>query len=111
LVCREDAKVRVAVNSEGQEIHKQLLKDVVDVFVEIGMGKMDAYEEDFEAHILRDTAEYYSCKASRWILEDSYTEYILKARGIEFLNTCIQAVSRSWWTKCNMSCSELLQIY
>lgn len=85
LVCREDAKVRVAVNSlvrsvrEGQEIHKQLLKDVVDVFVEIGMGKMDAYEEDFEAHILRDTAEYYSCKVSRWIFEDSYTEYILKA--------------------------------
>ncbi|KAM5573028.1 cullin-1-like [Rosa sericea] len=84
LVYRQDASVRNAVFSlirrvrEGEEIDRALLKNVVDILVEIGMGKMDAYEEDLEAHILADTGEYYLCRGSRWILEDSYTEYIMK---------------------------------
>ena len=43
------------------------------------MGQMDHYEKDFEAHMLHDTASYYSRKASSWILEDSCPEYMLKA--------------------------------
>ncbi|GMI93912.1 cullin 1, AUXIN RESISTANT 6, INCURVATA 13 [Hibiscus trionum] len=63
---------------EGHRIDRALLKNVLDVFVAVGMGGMDRYEEDFEADMLRDTGAYYSRKASSWIEEDSCPEYMLK---------------------------------
>nr|UWK23375.1 cullin 1 [Prunus dulcis] len=86
LVYREvNANARVAViglidkEREGEQIDRALLKNVIDIFVEIGMGHMDAYEVDFEAYMLGDSGEYYSRKASNWILEDSCPDYMLKA--------------------------------
>ena len=63
---------------EGEQIDRALLKNVLDIFVEIGMGQMDCYENDFEATMLKDTAAYYSRKASNWILDDSCPDYMLK---------------------------------
>ncbi|KAL9260269.1 Cullin-1-like protein [Drosera capensis] len=80
-----NVKVRDAVISlidqerEGEQIDRALLKNVLDIFVEIGMGQMEYYENDFEADMLKDTAAYYSRKASNWILEDSCPDYLLKA--------------------------------
>ncbi|KAK6930135.1 Cullin, N-terminal [Dillenia turbinata] len=86
LVYHElNAKVQDAVISlidqerEGEQIDRALLKNVLDIFVEIGMGQMDHYENDFEANMLKDTAAYYSRKASNWILEDSCPDYMQKA--------------------------------
>lgn len=64
---------------EGEQIDRALLKNVVDIFVAIGMGQMESYEKDFEASMLSDTGAYYSRKASNWILEDSCPDYMLKA--------------------------------
>lgn len=64
---------------EGEQIDRALLKNVLGIFVEIGMGNMDAYETDFEAFMLEDTASYYKRKASSWIQEDSCPDYMLKA--------------------------------
>eukprot|EP00262_Sarcandra_glabra_P016333 TRINITY_DN5291_c0_g1_i4.p1 TRINITY_DN5291_c0_g1~~TRINITY_DN5291_c0_g1_i4.p1 ORF type:complete len:771 (+),score=152.72 TRINITY_DN5291_c0_g1_i4:157-2469(+) len=86
LVYQEiNGKVRDAVISlidqerEGEQIDRALLKNVLDIFVEIGMGNMECYENDFEAAMLKDSAAYYSRKASNWILEDSCPDYMLKA--------------------------------
>ncbi|XP_022758046.1 cullin-1-like isoform X1 [Durio zibethinus] len=79
------AKVRDAVialidkEREGEQIDRALLKNVLDIFVEIGMGKMDRYEADFEVSMLEDTGAYYSRKASSWIEEDSCPDYMLKS--------------------------------
>ncbi|KAG6396316.1 hypothetical protein SASPL_142464 [Salvia splendens] len=64
---------------EGEQIDRALLKNVLDIFVEIGMGQMDYYDNDFEAALLTDTAAFYSRKASNWILDDSCPDYMLKA--------------------------------
>ncbi|KAL8143092.1 hypothetical protein V2J09_016124 [Rumex salicifolius] len=64
---------------EGVQIDRALLKNVLDIFVEIGMGQMEYYEKDFETAMLDDTAAYYSRKASIWVLEDSCPTYMLKA--------------------------------
>ncbi|XP_069154855.1 cullin-1-like isoform X4 [Solanum lycopersicum] len=53
-------------------------ENVLDIFVEIGMGSINYYENDFEAAMLKDTAAYYSGKASNWILEDSRPHSMLK---------------------------------
>nr|GEW53910.1 cullin-1-like [Tanacetum cinerariifolium] len=83
LVYQEvKGKVRDAVISlikqerEGQQIDRDLLKDVLDIFVGIGgEGHMEYYENDFEASMLKDTASYYSRKASNWFFEDSCPDY------------------------------------
>ncbi|XP_059297906.1 cullin-1-like [Lycium ferocissimum] len=64
---------------EGEQIDRVLLKNVLDIFVEIGSGTMVYYVNDFEDAMLRDTATYYSRKASSWIVEDSCPDYMLKA--------------------------------
>ncbi|XP_073148939.1 cullin-1-like [Henckelia pumila] len=64
---------------EGEQIDRALLKNILDIFVEIGMGQMDYYEKDFEDAMLNDTAAYYSRKASNWIVDDSCPDYMLKA--------------------------------
>ncbi|XP_043708658.1 cullin-1-like [Telopea speciosissima] len=64
---------------EGEQIDRALLKNILDIFVKIGMGQMDCYQNDFEAAMLKETAAYYSRKASNWILEDSCPDYLLRA--------------------------------
>ncbi|KAF8038208.1 hypothetical protein BT93_B0920 [Corymbia citriodora subsp. variegata] len=78
-------KVRDAVISlidqerEGEQNDQALLKNILDIFVEIGMGQMD-YKNDFEAALLKDSAAYYSRKALSWISVDGYCpDYMLKA--------------------------------
>ncbi|XP_021813557.1 cullin-1-like [Prunus avium] len=78
---REAAIRLIDEEREGGEIDRALLKNVIDIFVEIGAGQMDAYEKDFEGYMLNDTRDYYSRRASRWMLEDSYTSYMLKAEA------------------------------
>nr|GME01769.1 cullin-1-like [Ipomoea batatas] len=75
LTCFRDL---IDQEREGEQIDRALLKNVLDIFVEIGMGQMDYYENDFEATMLKDSAAYYSRKASSWILEDSCPDYMLK---------------------------------
>ncbi|KAL3531439.1 hypothetical protein ACH5RR_010761 [Cinchona calisaya] len=86
LVYRElSSKVRDAVialidqEREGDQVDRALLKNVLGIFVEIGMGQMDYYENDFEVTMLKDTAAFYSIKASNWIVQDSCPDYMLKA--------------------------------
>jgi cullin 1 len=67
-----------------------VLKNVLDIFVEIGLGQMECYENDFEDFLLKDTTEYYSVKAQSWIFEDSCQDYMIKVPRInKFLSVCI----------------------
>ncbi|CDP03526.1 unnamed protein product [Coffea canephora] len=86
LVYQElKVKVRDAIDQEreGYQIDRALLKNVLDIFVEIGMGQMDYYENDFELEMLVDSAAFYSVKASNWIVEDSCPDYMLKAKCLK----------------------------
>ncbi|KAM3400920.1 hypothetical protein ACQJBY_000996 [Aegilops geniculata] len=92
LVYQEiKGKVKSAVISlidqerEGEQIDRALLKNVLDIFVEIGLGSMECYENDFEDFLLKDTADYYSIKAQTWIVEDSCPDYMLKKVQHELL--------------------------
>ncbi|WCJ33588.1 Cullin family protein [Euphorbia peplus] len=65
---------------EGEEIDRELVKNVVEIYVDIEMGSiLQRYEEDFEARMLQHTAAYYSRKASIWISEDSCAHYLFKS--------------------------------
>ena len=68
---------QVAQDRDGEQIDRTLLKNVMDILVEIGMGITD-YVNEFETYMLKDTATYYSRKASDWILKYSCPDYMLK---------------------------------
>ncbi|MCL7022058.1 hypothetical protein MKW94_002344 [Papaver nudicaule] len=64
---------------DGEEIDQTLLKNVLEIFVEIGnendKKNMEYYVNDFETAFLNDTKDYYTQKASSW----SQEEYAVKA--------------------------------
>ncbi|XP_016432694.2 cullin-1 [Nicotiana tabacum] len=69
----------IDLEREGEKIDRALLKNVIDLYIEMAKGKMQYYVNDFEEDMLRDTACHYTRKASSWIIEDSCPEYMLKA--------------------------------
>lgn len=44
------------------QIDRALVKNVLDIYIRVGMESMDAYEADFEAELLTSTAAYYKRK-------------------------------------------------
>lgn len=65
---------------EGESIDGMLVKNVLDIFIRVGMESgMRCYEDEFEAQLLASTAAYYQKKAAAWIAEDSCPEYMVKA--------------------------------
>ncbi|TYI14706.1 hypothetical protein ES332_A08G138700v1 [Gossypium tomentosum] len=48
---------------EGEQIDRALLKNALDIFVEMGGGQMNRYQDDFEAPFLQETSNYFSRKA------------------------------------------------
>ncbi|KAE8010219.1 hypothetical protein FH972_006606 [Carpinus fangiana] len=84
LVCSKlfdkfrDAAISL-INQErnGKQFQQDLIKNVLDFFVEIGEGKIDYYES-FEQFMLADAASYYSRLASEMLWYKSSTDYIQK---------------------------------
>ncbi|KAI8010855.1 Cullin-1 [Camellia lanceoleosa] len=70
---------------EGEEIDQALVKNVLDIYTEMGEGSMKYYQKDFEEAMLVDTATFYSQKASIWITSESYKDYMLKVVEHELL--------------------------
>ncbi|KAG2422447.1 hypothetical protein HXX76_016017 [Chlamydomonas incerta] len=64
---------------EGELVDRALVKNILGIFIELGMGNMDCYEKDFEEHLLTETSAFYRRKASQWIEQDSCPDYMLKA--------------------------------
>ncbi|KAL4338674.1 hypothetical protein AHAS_Ahas12G0233800 [Arachis hypogaea] len=65
--AREAVITLINKEREGGQIDRSLLKNIVDIFVEVGLGKLDHYEQDFEIQMLDDTANYYKSKGTIWI--------------------------------------------
>ncbi|XVF38695.1 hypothetical protein REPUB_Repub20aG0123800 [Reevesia pubescens] len=63
---------------EGEDIDQALVKNVLAIYVDVVQGSMKYYDKDFEEAMFKDTAEFYSTKASNWIKNESYKDYMLK---------------------------------
>jgi cullin 1 len=63
----------------GEIIDRGVMKDGVTMFIEMGLNTLTAYEKDFEAPLLYETANFYKREAAKWITEDSCTAFMKKA--------------------------------
>ena len=52
---------------EGEQIDRALLKNVLGIFIEVGMGGMDCYANDFETQLIAESGAHYKRKATAWI--------------------------------------------
>jgi cullin 1 len=77
--AREAVLKQVEAEREGEQVDIGLLRDVLAIFQEVGMGRLECYESDYEKYLLIETAAYFRCKAAVWIEEDSTPEYLIKA--------------------------------
>eukprot|EP00659_Diplonema_papillatum_P019229 gene19229-29613_t len=66
---------------EGEVVERALLRQAVMVFIEMGIGiePFKVYLTDFEAPFLAFTGQFYQREASKWVVENSATEYMKKA--------------------------------
>lgn len=64
---------------DGESIDRSLLKAVLGIFAEMGMGKLDVYTEEWETPFLEATAEFYRRASAKWADEDSFPEFMCKA--------------------------------
>ncbi len=67
----------IELEREGEQIDGTLLKNILGIFIEVGMGQMTCYQQDFELQLLKTSAEYYKRKAAVWIEEDSCPDYMV----------------------------------
>eukprot|EP00798_Chlamydomonas_sp_ICE-L_P016007 gene16007-22145_t len=76
----KDAVLRlVEKERDGELIDRILVKNVLGIFIEVGMGGMESYERDFEEHLLSETASFFKRKAAEWVEQDSCPDYMVKA--------------------------------
>ncbi|KAK7258641.1 hypothetical protein RIF29_24222 [Crotalaria pallida] len=66
---------------KGEDINMTCYKDIIRMFVGMGMGDMSRYREDFEIPMLNATAEYYKSRAAKWLEDYSFVDYIHKVEG------------------------------
>ena len=66
----------VAEERAGNSIDRTLLKSVVDLFVQMGLGQMDVYREGFEGQFLETSASYYSRLAAEKASSLPLPEYL-----------------------------------
>ncbi|KAH1195571.1 Cullin-1 [Glycine max] len=74
---------------EGEQIDRSLLKNVLDIFVEIGMGEMDQYEQDFEAEDClrreRDRVSHYLHSSTEQKLVEKVQQEVLVIHANQLL--------------------------
>lgn len=84
---------------DGETVDRALLKAVLGIFVEMGMGKLDVYTQEWEAPFLEATAEFYRRTSAKWAEEDSFPDFMIKAdtsvaeeleRAAQYLNSQTQ---------------------
>ena len=73
--------ILLLINQErnGATIDRPAVGSVIELFVSMGMGRLDVYVEEFETHLLTWARAYYEHKANEWMQDDSTPVYLLKS--------------------------------
>jgi cullin 1 len=62
----------------GETIDRSMMKDGINLFIEMGLNTLNAYEKDFESPLLFETSSFYKRESAQWINQDSVPDYMKK---------------------------------
>lgn len=76
------AAILALVNDERERkiVDKSLIKSIVELYENMGMGTLESYNNDLEEQLLLNTHEFYVKKREEWI-NDSTPDYLIKAEN------------------------------
>eukprot|EP00981_Chlorochromonas_danica_P004211 scaffold850_cov189-Ochromonas_danica.AAC.2 len=63
-------------------IDRDLVKKCCDIYETMGLGNLEAYEQDFERDLLEASKDFYSRQAAIWIASDSTPAYLVKVEKV-----------------------------
>mmetsp|Transcript_86940 Transcript_86940/g.246499 ORF Transcript_86940/g.246499 Transcript_86940/m.246499 type:complete len:753 (+) Transcript_86940:88-2346(+) len=66
---------------QGEHIDTDLVKGIIEMFIDLGLGNSNVYNSEFEESFLPATTDYFVRQASGWLSEDSFPEYLRKAEA------------------------------
>lgn len=75
--------VLLLINQErdGGTIDRGTIANSIELFVSMGMGRLDVYVVDFESALLQWARLYYEQKANEWLQDDSTPAYLIKTEN------------------------------
>lgn len=90
----------------GETVDRSLLKQVLSIFVEMGMGKSSVYTTDWETPFLEDTADFYRRTSAEWAEVDSFPDFMVKADACR-----VEEMERAAQYLDNQTQERLLHVY
>jgi len=82
-VVKKDTRTALlrVIDSErqGAQIDQDLVKGIIEMFIELGINNLNVYTTEFEEALLPASSDYFVRQAAGWLLEDSFPEYLRKA--------------------------------
>jgi len=65
----------------GEVIDRLAIKSACQMLMMLGLDRRDVYEEDFESHFLKQSAEFYMIESQKFLEENSASSYIHKVEA------------------------------
>ena len=65
----------------GEVIDRMAVKNACQMLMLLGIESRNVYDEDFESHFLRQSAEFYRMESQRFLEENSASVYIRKVEA------------------------------
>jgi cullin 3 len=62
----------------GEVVNRLLLKNIIQMLVELGVNNRNVYEEDFEKPFLETSTQFYRNEALQFLNENNCSEYLKK---------------------------------
>eukprot|EP00747_Dinoflagellata_sp_TGD_P103439 gnl/TRDRNA2_/TRDRNA2_168962_c0_seq1.p1 gnl/TRDRNA2_/TRDRNA2_168962_c0~~gnl/TRDRNA2_/TRDRNA2_168962_c0_seq1.p1 ORF type:complete len:753 (-),score=178.87 gnl/TRDRNA2_/TRDRNA2_168962_c0_seq1:182-2440(-) len=72
----------INLERQGEYIDHDLVKGIIEMFIDLGIGNLNVYTTEFEEAFLPASSDYFVRQASGWLSEDSFPEYLRKAEAV-----------------------------
>ena len=71
----------IAKERRGEVIDRGSIKSACQMLMLLGIDTRNVYEEDFESHFLKQSAEFYKIESQKFLAENSASVYIHKVEA------------------------------
>ena len=94
---------------KGEVVNRLAIKNACQMLITLGISGRSVYDEDFERHFLKESAEFYKLESEKFLAENSASVYIWKVEAriteekeravdcVEYSSMCSTGASLMFW--------------